>query len=229
MITIRHSDQRGRTTVDWLNGYHSFSFADFHDRNWERFGSLRVINEDFIEPGRGFAMHSHHNMEILTYVISGSLIHHDNLGNSSIIQPGEIQRMSAGHGVRHSEFNHSKQTKLHLLQIWVLPDTMNIEPSYEQKTIAKQMNHLVLIGAPTNTPHTVLIHQNLFVYAGYFQQNSNLSYPLQGQQGWLQLIKGSIECNGALLSPGDGIALHNEPQIVIHCLNDAEFLLFDMG
>lgn len=229
MITIRHSDQRGRTTVDWLNGYHSFSFADFHDRNWERFGSLRVINEDFIEPGRGFAMHSHHNMEILTYVISGSLIHHDNLGNSSIIQPGEIQRMSAGHGVRHSEFNHSKQTKLHLLQIWVQPDTVNIEPSYEQKTIAKQMNHLVLIGAPTSTPHTVLIHQNLLVYAGYFQQNSHLSHPLQGQQGWLQLIKGSIECNGALLSPGDGIALHNEPQIVIHCLNDAEFLLFDMG
>ena len=147
MLIIRNADHRGRTKTDWLDSYHTFSFAEYVDQRWMSFGCLRVINEDFIKPDMGFGMHSHHDMEIITYVIKGVLSHKDNMGNGSLIKPGEIQRMSAGSGVRHSEFNASNKDELHLLQIWILPEKKGIQPGYEQKLIAKVQNQLVLIQA----------------------------------------------------------------------------------
>lgn len=228
MVIIRKAHERGRGQLDWLDSFHTFSFADYYDPNWMGFGHLRVINEDFIKPDRGFATHSHHNMEIVTYVISGILAHKDSMGNGSIIKPGEIQRMSAGTGVRHSEFNASLTEPLHLLQIWIVPQETGIQPGYEQKQIQKTMNQLILIGAPTAAEGIVKIHQQIKLYAGYFSANFELTHAVSNRPIWLQLIQGQIRCNQHVLAPGDGLLMQDEASLTIVCVEDCEFLLFEM-
>ncbi|MFI4918985.1 MAG: pirin family protein [Legionellales bacterium] len=229
MINIRKSQERGTSRSDWLTSYHSFSFADYYDPLFMGFGHLRVINEDTIMPGGGFGKHPHRDMEIITYVIDGALEHKDSLGTGSIIRPGEIQRMSAGKGVAHSEFNHSGNEKLHLLQIWIVPETTQLEPSYEQKVIAKTNNQLILIASGNPTSAAVRIHQDVSLSVGYFTKGNSLSHHLpQGRCAWFQLIKGKITMNHHQLLPGDGAAIYNESNIEMVCTADAEFLFFDL-
>lgn len=229
MIIVRPSKSRGRSHIDWLDSHHSFSFADYYDKDWMGYGCLRVINEDVIQPGGGFDAHPHRDMEILTYVVSGILAHQDSMGNGSIIQPGEIQRMSAGTGVRHSEFNYSDTQELHLLQIWVLPEKKGMMPSYEQKKIQKCANQFILIGSHTSSPQAVTIQQNIEIYAGYFDKGSSQVYALNNSHGWLQLIKGEIQLNNQLVRAGDGVLIQKEKQLTLQCMDDAELLFFEMS
>lgn len=229
MLTIRPSSQRGLTQYDWLNSRHTFSFADYYDPQFMACGHLRVINEDIISPQGGFGLHPHRNMEILTYVIDGALAHQDNLGNGSIIKPGDIQRMSAGTGIRHSEYNHSKDEPLHLLQIWVLPNQQDLPPSYEQKTIQTSVNDWILIASPTPHPHVVMIHQNLDLWVAYLSTGHTLDYDLKHHESWVQVIKGAMTINGKPVAAGDGIYITNEFKLFFdNVTTDAEILLFDM-
>jgi redox-sensitive bicupin YhaK (pirin superfamily) len=227
-MMIRVAKERGRSQSSWLNSYHSFSFADYYDPSHMGFSVLRVINEDVIQPDSGFGMHAHQDMEIITYVISGELVHKDSMGNGSIIKPGEIQRMSAGTGVKHSEFNASTTEPLHLLQIWIIPDQQGLMPSYEQKLIAKTANNLSLIASSSPAKHAVLVHQDIHLHLGCLNKNSKLSHTLNKPSCWIQLISGSIECNGKILQPGDGLALKNQDKLMIQGLIDSEFLLFEL-
>ena len=227
MILIRKSKDRGKSVLNWLDSYHTFSFADYYDSQWMEFASLRVINEDTIQPGQGFGMHPHQDMEIITYVVHGALEHRDSMGNSSIIRPGEIQRMSAGTGVRHSEFNHSQTEALHLLQIWIMPESKGIQPVYEQKPIHKKFNQLTLLASPMPTADAVMLHQKMHLYAGYFHPNCQFNYSLESGHSWLQLIKGCISLNDQIMHPGDGAAIQNEKQITIACHDAVEFLFFE--
>jgi len=230
MITIRKSSERGHSQIGWLNSFHTFCFADYYDPHFMGFGSLRVINEDIVQPGRGFAKHPHQDMEIITYIVEGALEHKDSLGTGSIIKPGEIQRMSAGTGVAHSEVNPSQTESVHLLQIWLLPETKGLQPSYEQKTISTKTNELILIGSPEGSDQAVVIHQDVELFVSYLKQNHSLAHAFKkGRKGWLQLIKGKIDLNEYTLSAGDGVAITEEEMIEINCLEDAELLLFDLA
>lgn len=192
------------------------------------FGHLRVINEDYIRQSSGFATHPHRDMEILTYVVFGAVEHQDSLGNGSVISSGEIQRMSAGTGVRHSEANHSNSEALHLLQIWILPEKKGIAPGYEQKKIAKVANQLILIGSNHSSAEAVSIHQNIQLFVGFFEKDKSLQHSLNHRPAWLQLIKGCIQVNQQALNAGDGLGIRDEAQLSITCLEGAEFLLFGM-
>lgn len=228
MIYIRKSSERGSGKTDWLHSFHTFSFAEYHDPQFMGFGSLRVINEDVIQPSTGFGKHPHNNMEIITYVVEGSLEHQDSMGTGSVIRPGEIQRMSAGTGVQHSEVNPSDQHPLHLLQIWIIPEKRNIDPSYQQIKIQKAANQFVLIGANQEKEHTVMIHQDVNLYVAYLTPNHEIDYPLASDRmGWLQLIKGKIKLNNHNMSAGDGAAIEGE-SLNIQCEEDAELLFFDL-
>lgn len=230
MLTIRKSDERGRGQTDWLDSFHTFSFADYYDPQYMHFGDLRVINEDTIQPAMGFGSHPHRDMEIITYVVEGSLAHRDSMKNGSIIKPGEIQRMSAGTGITHSEYNHSKTDPLHLLQIWIIPDQMGLEPSYEQKTIVKKSNQLILIGSKNGGDGAVTIHQDVDLYTAYLLRHASIKHTLvSGHAAWVQLIKGKIAVNGQVLSAGDGVAITDETAVEIISHSDAELLLFDLG
>lgn len=229
MIKIRKSVDRGHSKSDWLMSAHTFSFADYYAPEFSGFGTLRVINEDVIQPGMGFGMHPHKHMEIMTYVIDGVLEHKDSLGNGSQILPGEIQRMSAGHGVRHSEFNPSPDKTLHLLQIWIHPNTTDLAPSYEQKSISRVKNQLILIGAEKGEQQVVTIHQDVKVFVAYLTQGHALNYALAfNRQIWVQLVKGQIQLNDAALYAGDGAAVVDEKILHITAHEDAELLLFDL-
>lgn len=229
MITIRHSNQRGHYKIDWLNSYHTFSFGHYYDPNHMGLSHLRVINEDTVQANQGFGRHPHKDMEIISYVIEGSLEHKDSMGTGSIIRPGEIQRMSAGTGVEHSEFNHSSEEPLHFLQIWIIPEKNGIQPSYEQKTIHKMNDQFILIGSPKNSDHAIKIHQDVMLYAAYTTTGSLMTYELKQERcGWLQLIKGKIALNGQRLSPGDGAAIQNESSLTIESLKNSELLFFDL-
>lgn len=229
MMVVRKGNERGRGEIEWLNSFYTFSFADYENPEWVSRGYIRVINEDYIQPGRGFDLHPHRDMEIITYIISGALQHHDSMGNGSIIKPGEIQRMSAGTGVRHSEFNASDRDELHLLQIWILPEKKGIEPSYEQKKISQTRNQLLLIGSPNPPPQAIKIHQNMELYVGYFDRGHSLSIPLNNHDVWLQLIKGQLKVNDTALQAGDGAWIKHEQVITFECQDNAEFLIFKMG
>jgi redox-sensitive bicupin YhaK (pirin superfamily) len=230
MIQIRKSHDRGNSKVGWLNSYHTFSFSDYHDSRFMGFGNLRVINEDTVQAGYGFGKHPHSDMEIISYVIDGSLEHKDSMGTGSIIKPGDIQRMSAGTGVEHSEFNPSTTDPVHFLQIWIIPEKTGLRSGYEQKTISKTSNELILIGARDGCEGAVTIHQDVKFYAAYLTLKAVISYEFKpGRRGWLQLIKGSLDLNGELLSAGDGAAITDENAIAVQCLQDAEFLLFDLS
>lgn len=229
MILIRKSADRGKSHINWLDSFHTFSFSNYYDPHFMGFGSLRVINEDTVQPAKGFGKHAHQDMEIISYVVEGLLEHKDSMGTGSIIQPGEIQRMSAGSGVEHSEFNHSTTDPLHFLQIWIIPEKTGLEPSYEQKTILKENNKLILIGSNKASANAILIHQDVELYAAYLQKQNTIHYEfLTGRKGWVQLIKGRIELNGQLLSQGDGAAITNESKIEITSLDESELLLFDL-
>ena len=218
--------------MGWLDAKHSFSFGSYHDPDHMGFGPLRVINEDRIQPGQGFGMHGHKDMEIVTYIIDGALEHRDNMGNGSVIRRGDVQRMSAGTGVMHSEFNHSDADPTHLLQIWVLPERDGIEPGYEERTFddAGKRNQLRLIASRDARGDSLRIHQDVDLYASILAPDSTLGQALAaGRVGWVQVVSGSLAVNGERLSSGDGASISGVDHIAFEALEEAEFLYFDMG
>ena len=232
MIKIRKSNERGHFNHGWLDTRHSFSFGDYFDAEHMGFRTLRVINEDVIQPGQGFGTHSHRDMEILTLVTEGALEHKDSLGNASMIKPGEIQRMTAGRGVTHSEFNSSKKNPVHLLQIWILPDRKDLQPGYEQRVLksAGKESRLRLIASPEGENDSVKIHQKAFVYDGALRGNETLSHGLPAKQGaWIQVVNGVLELNHERLEMGDGAAVEKEPKLIFQSKTGAEFLLFNLA
>jgi redox-sensitive bicupin YhaK (pirin superfamily) len=229
MIKVRVAQSRGHTQLDWLDSFHSFSFGEYYDPQQMGFSHLRVINEDRVGPGKGFDVHGHRDMEIISYVIKGELAHKDSLGNGSIIRPGEIQRMSAGAGIRHSEYNPSKTEKVHFLQIWIMPNQVGLEPGYEQKTISVVQNQWIVLASPDPQNSLITVHQDVSLHLAHLSQSRSLEYEFAPQRcGWVQMIKGEINLNGVVLRKGDGAAIVNEGLAQITCIEDAELLLFDL-
>jgi hypothetical protein len=231
MMNIRRSEERGPTRIDWLDSKHTFSFGDYHDTRFMGFGPLRVINEDRVTPGMGFQTHGHRDMEIVSYVLGGALAHKDSLGTGSTIRPGDVQRMSAGTGIRHSEFNASQTDPVHFLQIWILPEAANLQPGYEQKAFpdTEKRGRLRLVGSRDARDGAVKIHQDVDLYAGLFDGTEQARFELRpGRLGWIQVARGEISVNGQHLKAGDGAAFRDEPVIAISDGKDAEILLFDM-
>lgn len=232
MITIRKSEARGGADYGWLKTYHSFSFSSYYDPQYMGFRSLRVINEDRVAPTKGFATHSHRDMEIISYVVAGALEHKDSMGNSSVIVPGEVQRMSAGTGVSHSEYNPSDAAPVHLLQIWILPERGGMPPSYEQKKYedSEKRGKLRLIGSRDGRGGSVTIYQDVDLYGSLLAPGEKIEYEIKPTRGvWLQLVKGELALNGQMLSAGDGAAVEGENQLSIAAKSEAEFLLFDLA
>jgi redox-sensitive bicupin YhaK (pirin superfamily) len=223
---MRKSEERGHFDFEWLDTYHTFSFGDYYNPKYVHFGSMRVLNEDRVRPGKGFAEHPHANMEIVTYVIKGALEHKDSTGSSSIIKAEDVQRMTAGLGITHSEFNASSTETVHFLQIWIYPQKKNLSPSYEQKNFKDKTNRLCLIVSHDGRDGSLKIHQNVSIYAS--QLTGELSYTFALKRlGWVQMIQGSLSCNGIPLSSGDGAAIENESKITLKG-NKAEFILLDL-
>jgi redox-sensitive bicupin YhaK (pirin superfamily) len=232
MIKIRKAEQRGHFDFGWLNTYHTFSFGDYYDPSHMGFRSLRVINEDIVQRGRGFPRHGHRDMEIFTYILQGALQHRDSMGNGSIIRPGDVQRMSAGTGVMHSESNPSPDEPVHLLQIWIVPSEEGITPDYEEKRFPEdeKRNKLRLIISPDAESGSVKIHQDARVYASVLDAGSEVSHELaSGRHAWLQVAAGSILLNGVNLKQGDGAAVSEESNLAINAPEAAEVLLFDLA
>jgi len=232
MIQIRKAGERGHANHGWLDTYHTFSFADYQDPKHMGFRSLRVINEDRVEPGQGFGTHGHRDMEIITCILEGELEHKDSMGNGAVIRPGEVQRMSAGTGVTHSEFNPSKTKPVHLLQIWILPDKANLAPSYEQREFkpAELKNRLCLVASGKPREGAVRIHQDADLYSSLVDGGQKLEYALnKNRYAWIQVARGSLRANETLLQAGDGAAISKEEKLKISGESDSEFLLFDMG
>ena len=232
MLNIRKSEDRGHSRIDWLDSRHSFSFAEYHDPAHVHFGALRVINEDVIAGGGGFPPHAHRDMEIVTYILSGGLAHRDSLGSGSTIRPGEIQRMSAGAGIVHSEFNASHDEPVHLLQIWIMPSRQGIAPSYEQKTIDPQRvaNRFARIAAAAPGEDEVRLVQDAEIWAGTFDEGRHASHVLKpGRRAWVQVARGELEINGQALKAGDAIAVVGEPEIRLQANSPCEVLLFDLA
>lgn len=232
MITIRHADERGAANLGWLNSRHTFSFGHYFDSQHMGFGPLRVINEDRVRPGAGFDTHGHCDMEIISYVLEGALEHKDSIGAGSVIRPGEVQRMSAGTGIRHSEFNPSRQDPVHFLQIWILPHSEGLEPSYEQKQFSdeEKRGRLRLIGSRDGREGSVTIHQDADLYASLLSDGQEVSHALRdGRKVWVQVARGTVRLNGHQLDAGDGAAISDERSVTIAgASKDAEVLLFDM-
>jgi len=231
MITLRPSSGRGHANHGWLDSHHSFSFADYHDEAHMGFGPLRVINEDRVQPGMGFGTHGHRDMEIISYVLDGELSHRDDIGNGSVIVPGDVQRMSAGRGVRHSEFNPSRERPVHFLQIWIIPAEQGIPASYEQShlTDAQRRGKLALLAAPPGKGGAVAIHQDARVYAGLFDGTESATVAVApGRRAYVHVARGSAEVNGQALSAGDAALLEDEPEVRIGNAARAELLVFDL-
>jgi len=232
MIDIRHSEERGAANFGWLDSRHTFSFGDYYDAKQMGFGPLRVINEDLVSPGQGFGTHGHKDMEIISYVLEGALEHKDSIGTGSVIRPGDVQVMSAGTGVSHSEFNHSKTEPVHFLQIWVVPDREGIAPRYEQKTFpdVDKRRKLRLVGSSDGREGSVVVHQDVSLFAALLNSGEQVTYALQsGRKGWLQIVRGSVTMNGRDLDAGDGAAVTGEPALAVTAKVDAtEILLFDL-
>lgn len=232
MITIRKAQERGHADHGWLNTYHTFSFANYYDLNYMGFRSLRVINEDRVIGSAGFGTHGHRDMEIITYVLEGELEHKDSMGNGSIIKPGEVQRITAGTGILHSEYNHSKTDPVHLLQIWIVPNQKRLQPSYEQQQfeLDKTPGQLQLIAGSDGSKGGVTVHQDVKLYAGKLQKSNSLSYFLSSQRHvWLQVARGKIILNGIILDTSDGAAISQETDLLIEAVSDSEILLFDLA
>jgi len=231
MIEIRRSEARGRADHGWLKSFHSFSFASYHDPAHMGFGPLRVINEDVIAPGTGFPPHGHRDMEILSYVLDGALAHEDSLGHGSVIRPGEVQRMSAGRGVTHAEFNHQAAAPTHFLQIWITPQSPGIDPGYEQCAIdpAARQGRLALVASPQGGPGVVRIHQDARLYAGLFDGAQSARLPLSpGRRAYVHLARGRLQVNGHALAGGDALKLRDEPAVELGAGDQAEVLVFDL-
>ena len=231
MIDVIHSDDRGAADHGWLKSRHTFSFADYYNPSMMGFAKLRVINEDWIEPGMGFGTHPHRDMEIVTYMLDGALEHKDSMGNGSVIRPGELQRMSAGTGVLHSEFNHSQEDKAHLLQIWILPERNGIEPGYEQKLFPREekLNRWRLVGSRDGRDGSVTIHQDVNLYSAVLEKGETLDYEFDGRRrGYLQVARGTAEVDGKAVTAGDAVALQDQASFSLRASDDAELLLFDM-
>jgi filamentous hemagglutinin family protein len=229
MLTLRKSQDRGYADHGWLKSFHSFSFAGYHDPRHIQWGNLRVINEDRIDAGRGFGTHSHRDMEIISYVLSGELAHKDNIGNVKGIPPGDVQRMSAGTGVAHSEFNHADGQETHFLQIWILPNKNGIAPSYEQKTIAAEEKRgaLRLVASPDGSQGSVTVNADASLFAGLFDGNERAELAIDpARKGYVHLIRGALEVNGQKLEAGDAVLLENESGITVTNGQDAEVLVF---
>ena len=230
MINPRKAAERGHTKISWLDSHHTFSFGEYHDPAHMGFRALRVINDDRVAAGGGFATHGHRDMEIITYVLDGALEHKDSLGNGSIIRPGEAQRMSAGTGIMHSEFNHSKTAPVHFLQIWILPERAGLPPGYEQRSIPPaKKGHLSLIASPDGRG-AVTVHQDVRVYASTLNAGAEVSHTLAaGRHAWLHVARGALTLNGQHLIAGDGAAIDGESQLEMTGERDAELLLFDLA
>lgn len=232
MITIRKAEDRGHFNHGWLDTYHTFSFDRYYDPRHMSFGSLRVINEDRVAPGHGFPTHSHRDMEIITYILEGGLAHQDSMGNGSIIKPGEVQRMTAGTGVAHSEANPSATEPVHLLQIWIMPNAHNLEPGYEQKMYSDELKQgkLCLIASEDGREGSVTIHQDAGVYAATLATEQQVAHRLEeNRKAWLQVARGAVKLNGMDLKQGDGAAISDEAAIEISGRESSEVLLFDMA
>ena len=232
MITIRGANERGHFDHGWLNTYHTFSFDQYYDPRYMGFRNLRVINEDFVAAGRGFPMHGHRDMEIITYILEGALKHEDSMGNGSIIRPGDVQRMSAGTGVRHSEKNASPDERVHLLQIWILPDTLNLEPEYEQKAFTEdeRRGRLKLIASPDGADGSVRIHQDVSLFASILGAGERVERTMDAARyGWIQVARGSITVNDKTAEQGDGAIVMGESSLEILAEQPAEILLFDLA
>jgi len=231
MITLRRSQERGYADHGWLKSFHSFSFADYHDPAHMGFGPLRVINEDRVAPGTGFGTHGHRDMEIISYVLDGELAHRDSMGNGSVIRPGDVQRMSAGSGVRHSEFNHAQDRTTHFLQIWIEPNVTGIAPSYEEKRFsdADKQGRLRLVASPDGADGSVRIHQDARMYVSRLAPGQSLSAELAaGRLGYLHLVRGAVTVNGERLAGGDAAKVRDESRLAIGAEGDSELLLFDL-
>jgi redox-sensitive bicupin YhaK (pirin superfamily) len=231
MITVRKSTERGHANHGWLQTYHTFSFASYFDPKHTKFRALRVINEDWIQAGEGFGTHPHENMEIITYIIEGELEHKDNMGNGSVIRAGELQRMSAGSGITHSEFNPSDKVT-HLLQIWIYPERADLNPEYEQRDFSalKKQNQLTLLASQTGDRESLTVHQDMELYSGQLAQGRKLQYEIDlNRHAWVQVVEGTLDVNGTLLHAGDGARIDEEKFIAFAADQDSEFLLFDLA
>jgi len=232
MQSIRRSDDRGAAQFGWLDSRHTFSFGHYHDPKFMGFGPLRVINEDRVQPGRGFDTHGHRDMEIISYVVSGALRHEDSLGNGSTIRPGDVQRMTAGSGVRHSEYNASDDEPVHFLQIWIQPEALGLPPGYEQKAFPaeEQTNRLALVVARGGRDGAVSIHRDVDIYAGRLDAGVTIGHTFRaGRSGWMQVVSGELRANDLVLQAGDGLALGQVPSLELKAIGASELLLFDMA
>ncbi len=232
MITIRKSEERGHLNYGWLDTYHTFSFDQYYDAAHMHFRSLRVINEDRVAPGKGFPTHSHRDMEIITYILSGALEHRDSMGNGSVIRPGDVQRMSAGTGVAHSEFNPSETEAVHLLQIWIMPRSRNLPSSYEQKNFSEdeRRGQLRLVASEDGRDGSVKIQQDARVYAGIIPSGSTVEHHLaDNRHAWIQVARGTLKVNGHDINQGDGVRVSDESRLQLASGDEAEVLLFDLA
>lgn len=232
MITIRRANERGHADHGWLNSYHTFSFADYHDPAHMSFRALRVMNEDRVAAGQGFGTHAHRDMEIVSYVLEGELEHQDSMGNGEILRPGEFQRITAGTGITHSEFNPSQDQPTHFYQIWLLPERKGIQPSYEQKRFdaTGRQDQLQLVASREGTDGSLLIHQDAKIYLVDLTAGHALTYPIpQGRYAWLQVLKGSLSVNGQVLHESDAVAVSEETQLILQAETRTELMLFDLA
>ncbi|MBL8603057.1 MAG: pirin family protein [Myxococcales bacterium] len=232
MITLRPAHARGHVDHGWLDSHHSFSFADYYDPAHMGFRALRVINEDRVAPGRGFGTHGHRDMEIISYVLDGGLEHRDSLGTGSVIRPGDVQRMTAGTGVRHSEFNASKTDPVHFLQIWIVPEARDLEPSYEEKRFSEdeKRGRLRLVASRDARDGAVKVHQDVSLYATVLREGESVTHPLApGRHAWVHVARGGAVVNGQRLDAGDAAALSDEAAVVITGRDEGEVLLFDLA
>ena len=230
MIDLRPSTERGHADHGWLDTWHTFSFNRYHDPAHMGFRALRVINEDYVSPGKGFGEHPHDNMEILTVVVSGAIEHRDSMGNGEVLRPGEVQYMSAGTGIRHSEFNPSKEEPLHLLQIWLLPNKENVKPDYAQKEFSfeKRQDKLLLVASKDGRSGSIKINSDAELYVSRLATAKHVDHKLGARHAWIQLIHGELDVNGAKLSAGDGVSISDTANVLIEALKDADFLFFDL-
>ena len=231
MIQIRHAEQRGHANHGWLQSAHTFSFANYHDPAWMGWGALRVINEDRVAPGQGFGTHPHHNMEIISYVLEGALEHRDSMGHGAQLTPGEFQRISAGSGITHSEFNPSRNELVHFYQIWLEPDRRDTVPSYEQRRFAiqNQPNQLRLVASPGGEADSLVLQQDAKIYLAELENSQSLKIELGEQRlGWLQVLRGDLQVNETRISAGDGVGVRSEPGIQLTAFAASELMWFDL-
>jgi len=232
MLTLRKAEDRGMANFGWLNSKHTFSFGQYYDPNHMGFGPLRVINEDRVQPAEGFPTHGHENMEIISYVLDGALEHKDSVGTGSVIRPGDVQRMTAGTGIRHSEYNHSQEKLVHFLQIWILPEEQGLKPGYEQKAFAaaERQNALMLVASRGGREGSLKLHNDVDLYASLLDETNAVGHTLRaGRKAWAQVARGSINLNGQALNAGDGAAVQDEDELRIVAESKAEVLVFDMA